>query len=146
MDIERLEIGRFGCLRDVRVDGLGPGVHVFHGTNETGKTTLLEFVRGMLFGFGSLARRCVIDADVDGVGRLVVRPVSALTRISAARRRPEVRRVHPSTRAGPSGTSQIYTRAEVSLPHRDDGASLAGGLDKPGPQRNAERCAMSPAS
>ena len=87
MDIERLEIGRFGCLRDVRVDGLGPGVHVFHGTNETGKTTLLEFVRGMLFGFGSLARRGVIDADVESVGRLVVRPVSDGRLWSVVRRR-----------------------------------------------------------
>ena len=76
MDIERLEIGRFGCLRDVQVDQLGPGVHVFHGTNETGKTTLLEFVRGMLFGFGSIIRRGVIDADVESIGRLVVRPVT----------------------------------------------------------------------
>lgn len=76
MDIERLEIGRFGCLRDLQVDDLGPGVHVFHGTNETGKTTLLEFVRGMLFGFGSLVRRGVIDFDVESVGRLAVRPVA----------------------------------------------------------------------
>lgn len=75
MDIEKLEIGRFGCLQELHIDDLGPGVHVFHGTNETGKTTLLEFVRGMLFGFGSLARRGVIDNDVDNAGQLSVRPV-----------------------------------------------------------------------
>ena len=76
MDIEKIEISRFGCLRDVQVGDLGPGLHVFHGTNETGKTTLLEFVRGMLFGFGSLIRRGVIDADVENLGQLVVRPVT----------------------------------------------------------------------
>ena len=87
MDIEKLDIGRFGCLRDLHVDQLGPGVHVFHGTNETGKTTLLEFVRGMLFGFGSLLRRGVIDADVENRGRLVVRPVTDGRIWSVVRRR-----------------------------------------------------------
>ena len=87
MDIEKLEITRFGCLRDVVMDDLGPGVHVFHGTNETGKTTLLEFVRGMLFGFGSLIRRGVIDANVENLGRLVVRPVTDGRLWSVVRRR-----------------------------------------------------------
>lgn len=87
MDIEKLEITRFGCLRDVAMDDLGPGVHVFHGTNETGKTTLLEFVRGMLFGFGSLIRRGVIDANVENLGRLVVRPVTDGRLWSVVRRR-----------------------------------------------------------
>jgi hypothetical protein len=76
MDIERIEIGRCGCLEDVVIERLGPGLHVFHGTNETGKTTLLEFVRGMLFGFGSLVRRGVIDPKLEATGRLLVRPVS----------------------------------------------------------------------
>jgi uncharacterized protein YhaN len=87
MDIEKIEISRFGCLHDLRIDDLGPGVHVFHGTNETGKTTLLEFVRGMLFGFASLVRRDVIDADVVHAGRIFVRPVPDGRVCSALRRR-----------------------------------------------------------
>jgi len=38
MFIERIDVGRFGSLQDVTIDGLGPGVQVLHGTNETGKT------------------------------------------------------------------------------------------------------------
>ena len=51
MIIERIQIDRFGALDRVTVDGLSAGVEVLHGTNETGKTSLLEFVRGVLFGF-----------------------------------------------------------------------------------------------
>ena len=73
MIIERIDIDRFGGLADVTIDGLGTGVEVLHGTNETGKTSLLEFVRGVFFGFGSLFRRGVLDAGRPCGGRLVAR-------------------------------------------------------------------------
>jgi len=41
----------FGVLHDVRQEGLGPGVTVLLGENEAGKSTLLAFVRAILFGF-----------------------------------------------------------------------------------------------
>lgn len=42
-----LGFGRFsGLTRE-----LGPGLHLLHGPNEAGKSTLLAFLRGMLFGF-----------------------------------------------------------------------------------------------
>ena len=72
MIIERVEIEKFGGISGVTIDGLGAGVDVLHGTNETGKTSLLEFVRGILFGFGSLFRRGVLDADRPVGGRLLV--------------------------------------------------------------------------
>jgi len=72
MIIERVEIEKFGGISGVTVDGLGAGVDVLHGTNETGKTSLLEFVRGILFGFGGLFRRGVLDADRPVGGRLFV--------------------------------------------------------------------------
>jgi len=40
-----------GLLENYFVDELSPGLNLFLGPNEAGKTTLLEFVRGMLFGF-----------------------------------------------------------------------------------------------
>jgi len=73
MIIERIEVERFGGIADVTIDHLGPGVEVLHGTNETGKTSLLEFVRAVLFGFAGSFRRGVLDpARVCG-GRLTVR-------------------------------------------------------------------------
>ncbi|MFP2929215.1 AAA family ATPase, partial [Pyxidicoccus sp. 3LG] len=42
-----LGFGRFsGLTRE-----LGPGLHLLHGPNEAGKSTLLAFLRSMLFGF-----------------------------------------------------------------------------------------------
>lgn len=51
MRIRRLDIKSFGHFADraLEFDGLGP--HVILGPNEAGKTTLLHFLRGLLFGF-----------------------------------------------------------------------------------------------
>ena len=50
MKIERLQIAGFGQLRgfDRR---LSPGLNVFYGPNEAGKSTVFAFVRAVLFGF-----------------------------------------------------------------------------------------------
>lgn len=86
MIIERIDIERFGALADVTIDGLGAGVEVLHGTNETGKTSLLEFVRAVFFGFGSLFRRGVLDPNRPCGGRLVARAGLDVRRITVERR------------------------------------------------------------
>jgi uncharacterized protein YhaN len=45
------QIDGFGHFRDQRSPELQPGLSVLHGPNEAGKSTLLAFVRGVLFGF-----------------------------------------------------------------------------------------------
>ncbi|NBW97652.1 MAG: hypothetical protein EBR28_13235 [Planctomycetia bacterium] len=86
MIIERIEIDRFGALADVAIHGLDSGVEVLHGTNETGKTSLLEFVRGVFFGFGGLFRRGVLDPNRPCGGRLVARAGLDARRIAIERR------------------------------------------------------------
>ena len=56
--IRRLRIDGFGHFRDCDWE-IHPGLHLFIGRNEAGKSTLLAFVRGVLFGFEprSSARR-----------------------------------------------------------------------------------------
>ena len=51
MQLREIQISGFGTFADTRVRGLVPGLNVLHGPNEFGKTTLLEFVRRVLFGF-----------------------------------------------------------------------------------------------
>ncbi len=51
MRLRELRVWGFGTFADTRVRGLAPGLNVLHGPNEFGKTTLLEFVRRVLFGF-----------------------------------------------------------------------------------------------
>lgn len=56
MIIDDLKIDGFGVWRRLHVDHLDGRLNVFYGPNEAGKTTLLEFVRAILYGF-SPARR-----------------------------------------------------------------------------------------
>ncbi|MCU1493127.1 MAG: hypothetical protein JWO62_891 [Acidimicrobiaceae bacterium] len=41
----------YGVLAEHRVDDLPDGLSIVHGPNEAGKSTLLDFIRGVLFGF-----------------------------------------------------------------------------------------------
>ncbi|MDO4550227.1 MAG: AAA family ATPase [Planctomycetia bacterium] len=51
MIIRTIEIARFGHWRKLRISRLAEGVNVFYGPNEIGKTTLMQFIRTILFGF-----------------------------------------------------------------------------------------------
>lgn len=86
MFIERIDVERFGALEGTEIDRLGPGVQVLYGTNETGKTTLLEFVRAVFFGFEGLFRRGVLDARRPCAGRLLVRMPPERTLVAIERR------------------------------------------------------------
>lgn len=50
MRIVRVELDGFGCLRDFRAD-IAPGLHIFHGPNESGKSTLQQAIFALLCGF-----------------------------------------------------------------------------------------------
>lgn len=53
MRIQSLEIDGYGVWAGLRIDAFGDGVHVVLGPNEAGKTTLLGFLRWMLYGSAS---------------------------------------------------------------------------------------------
>ena len=92
MRIEGWSIDGFGILRDMEVDGLTSGVTVFLGQNEAGKSTLLAFLRAMLFGFPDKRGRENPYPPLAGGrhgGRLTLREQSGLwtvTRYSDERR------------------------------------------------------------
>ena len=56
MRIERLYVDGFGPFHDESVGGFDRSVVVLHGPNEAGKSTLLEFIRTVLFGFPATRR------------------------------------------------------------------------------------------
>ncbi|MDD5697006.1 MAG: AAA family ATPase [Victivallaceae bacterium] len=56
MIIKAIHIANYGKYSGRAFTGLTGGVNVIYGPNEHGKTTLLEFVRRMLFGFPSYRR------------------------------------------------------------------------------------------
>ena len=51
MKINRVQIDGFGVWGGLAIGELDAGLNVFYGPNEAGKTTLLQFIRSMLYGF-----------------------------------------------------------------------------------------------
>ena len=51
MRFRRLTIDRFGVWQSIELGPFDDGLNVLYGANETGKSTLLEFIRGLMFGF-----------------------------------------------------------------------------------------------
>ena len=51
MHIAEMAIDGFGVFREVMVTDVDPKVTIFEGHNEAGKTTLMAFIRAVLFGF-----------------------------------------------------------------------------------------------
>lgn len=51
MRLTELIINGFGIFHDIRIQDLSPGLSVFLGDNESGKSTLLGFLRAMMLGF-----------------------------------------------------------------------------------------------
>jgi uncharacterized protein YhaN len=54
--ITDVQIDGFGVWSDLKLDQFSDGMTVFYGPNEAGKTTLLEFIRSVLYGFAPQRR------------------------------------------------------------------------------------------
>jgi uncharacterized protein YhaN len=59
----RLTIDQFGVWQSLELGPFDDGLNVLYGANETGKSTLLEFIRGLMFGFD--AAKCQRFAPID---------------------------------------------------------------------------------
>jgi len=74
MKIVSWSIDGFGVFRDHAGPELPDGITVLHGPNEAGKSTLLAFIRGVLFGFKDRRSGTVYEAPTGALhgGRLVL--------------------------------------------------------------------------
>lgn len=74
MKIRGMQIDGYGRFTDHRIDQLSAGLTVFLGQNEAGKSTLLAFIRAILFGFpegrSSVENRYVMAGRARHGGRL----------------------------------------------------------------------------
>lgn len=66
MQLREIHIDGFGIFNNKRVTGLKPGLNIVYGKNEFGKTTLLEFIRRILFGFPTKKDRTNLYNPVNG--------------------------------------------------------------------------------
>jgi len=57
MKITDIKIDGFGVWHDLRLAQLSPQITIFYGANEAGKTTLLQFIRSMLYGVSPQRRQ-----------------------------------------------------------------------------------------
>ncbi|MCH9655548.1 MAG: DUF4332 domain-containing protein [Planctomycetes bacterium] len=51
MKITRIHVDQFGNWKDLTLAPLNAGINVFYGPNETGKSSLMRMIRGILYGF-----------------------------------------------------------------------------------------------
>ena len=56
MKITALEVDGYGAWSGLKIEGLADGLNVLYGPNEAGKTTLLQFIRSVLYGFSPRRR------------------------------------------------------------------------------------------
>ena len=70
MQLREIHIDGFGIFCDKHVTGISSGASVLYGPNEFGKSTLLEFVRRILFGFRGVNPYPALAGGAYG-GRLV---------------------------------------------------------------------------
>lgn len=68
MRITDLQVDGFGVWSGLRVGGITSGMTVFYGPNEAGKTTLLQFVRAILYGFAEDRRDRYLPPVFGGQG------------------------------------------------------------------------------
>jgi uncharacterized protein YhaN len=64
--VTSIRVDGFGVLAGVSIDAIPEGLTVFFGENEVGKTTLLDFLRGALFGFPDRRHRAPFHAPIRG--------------------------------------------------------------------------------
>lgn len=71
MHIKQIHLDRYGMFNDVTFDLQSPGLQVLYGVNEAGKSTLMQFIQEILFGFSSRSPGISDEGAVYG-GRLTL--------------------------------------------------------------------------
>jgi len=66
--ISSLRIDRFGVWQSLELNAFNDGLNVIYGPPGSGKTTVAQFLRAMLFGFGDEVRQRYIPVDSRGAG------------------------------------------------------------------------------
>ncbi len=85
MKFTDIEISGFGIWSNLELRELSPQVTVFYGPNEAGKTTILQFVRGALYGFTPARRQRYLPSVHGSTGGGLLRACDNQVRFSLER-------------------------------------------------------------
>ena len=66
MRISEITVDSFGHWKGLRVPNVSSGVTVIHGPNEAGKSTLLQLIRAVLYGFSPEHHHRFVPALYEG--------------------------------------------------------------------------------
>ena len=66
--ITKMKADGFGVWNDLTIDNLSPDMTVFYGRNEAGKTTLMQFIRSVFYGYTPHRRQRYLPPVYGGVG------------------------------------------------------------------------------
>ena len=107
--ITGFEIERFGPWTGLAMPRLLKGINVFYGANEAGKSTLMEFFRAQLYGYGGERRRFTrrpttaaapLDGDVDELGQSLFVPSGGSLLLDCRNGQYKLRRTFDAARFG----------------------------------------------
>lgn len=94
MRVDQLDLERYGCFTDLRLDLRAPGLHVVVGPNEAGKSTARAAVTDLLFGFPHRSPQAHIHASSDLCIAADISSHGSTVRLRRSRRRPYLSDVH----------------------------------------------------
>ena len=117
MRIRSIRIDGFGVWRDLELEDLSGQATVFYGPNEAGKTTLMQFVRSMLYGFSPARKQRYLPPLGGG------RPGGALS-VDTSAGRCEI------SRWNERGSAAVVTAPDGTQQGEPALAALLGGIDE----------------
>ncbi|MCE9547979.1 MAG: AAA family ATPase [Planctomycetia bacterium] len=117
MRIKNIRIDGFGVWRDLELGELSGQATVFHGPNEAGKTTLMQFIRSILYGFSPARKQRYLPPLGGG------RPGGSLA-VDTAQGRCEIARWNER------GNSAVVTSPDGTQQGEPALAALLGGIDE----------------
>jgi uncharacterized protein YhaN len=122
MKIKDIQVDGFGVWSGLKVDGLCPGMTAFYGPNEAGKTTLMQFLRSMLYGFTPERRQRYLPPVFGGRPGGVIRVTGPGGGYEIARRDQlgDTSGSGQLTVTGGDGTQQGQHRLAALLGHLDE--------------------------
>ena len=112
MKIADIHVDSFGHWRGLQLPELAPGVTVIHGPNEAGKSTLLQLIRAILYGYTVRGHQRFVPPRYEG-------RVGGQLTVAAPQGRFEIRRHLP-----PPGRKEDFDQSELSVRSLD--SSLQG--------------------
>lgn len=124
MNILEIQVDGFGIWSNLKLQGLEPGLNVFYGPNEAGKTTIMQFIRTVFYGFSPERRARYLPPVAGGQG-------GGNLRVSGSQGAFLIRRVDDPALGDPTYGRLMITDADGGLAPPDRLPLLLGRVDEP---------------